>query len=364
MTTTPAARRFAQLAALATVLGLIASSQHFLAMRMVDRPDYHTVSHALKSSLPTWYLWAAFVPLVSWFVKRVSFQRDRWFGPLLLHLGFAISATIAHALLGELIDRVIGFPTSMHHPLRQTAGLIVGSLLRGFPWSLANYAAVAGAILAYHFYQQYREREVAAATLARQLAEARLASLRHQLSPHFLFNAMNTIAMLIRMDRGPDAVRTVAGLSDLLRSMLVDDDRNEVSLEAELALVRQYLEIEQIRFADRLRFSIEASTAALRTSVPRLILQPIVENAIRHGVGRVAAGGEVTVTAAIAKSLLRIEVRDNGPGPTAAESPGTGVGIRNVTDRLVARYGGAATFALEHGAGRGTVATITIPIGR
>lgn len=331
-------------------------------MRMVDRPDYHTVGHALKSSLPTWYLWAAFAPLVSWFVKRVSFQRGRWLGPLLLHLAFAVAILVVHELLVEVIDRVIGFPTSSHYPFRQTAGLIVGSLLRGFPWSLANYAAVAGAILSYHFYQRYREREMAAATLARQLAEAQLASLRHQLSPHFLFNSMNTIAMLIRMDRGADAVRTVAGLSELLRSMLVDDDRNEVTLESELALIRQYLEIEQIRFADRLRFSIEATPESRSAIVPRLILQPIVENAIRHGIGRTATPGAIAIKASVAGRVLQIQVLDNGPGLGDPPTPGIGLGIKNVEERLAARYGSAATFSLKTTPGEETVATITLPV--
>ncbi len=361
MTISPAAGRVGRLFAVATVLGLFATAQHYLAMRMVDRPDYHTIGHALKSSLPDWYLWALFVPLIGWFVRQVSFERRRWLVPLILHFGFAVAIVLVHGLLGEVVDRVIDFPSANHQPFLDTAGLIVRGLLGKAPWSLTGYAAVAGSILAYHYYRRFRERELAAARLTGQLAEARLAALRHQLSPHFLFNAMNTIAMLIRMNRGADAVRTVAGLSDLLRAILVDTDRDEVPLATEMALVRQYLAIEQIRFEDRLQVVIETTAESLQELVPRLILQPIVENAIRHGIGRQAGDGHLAIYAAIAGTDLEIRVEDNGPGLGATPIPGTGVGLQNVLQRLATRFLGKATFALENRPGGGAVATLRLP---
>lgn len=351
-----------KLIAVATVLGLVATGQHLLAMRMIDRPDYHTVTHALKSSVPGWYLWALLAPVVGWFVQRVSFERRRWLLPLLLHLGFAIAIVITHALLGEVVDRVIDFPSADHHPFSQTAAKILQGLLWNAPWSLASYAAVAGSLLSYHYYRRFREREIAAALLTGQLAEARLAALRHRLSPHFLFNSMNTIAMLVRMNRPADAIRTIAGLSELLRVVLVDEDRDEVSLAAELDLIRQYLEIEQIRFEDRLQVSIEATPESLRVEVPRLMLQPIVENAIRHGIGTRAGDGTIAIKAVVTNHQLRIAIEDNGPGLGAPPAPGTGVGIKNVEQRLATRYGAAAAFSLGDRPGGGAVATVTIPL--
>jgi two-component system LytT family sensor kinase len=350
-----------RLFAAATVIGLAMSAQHYLAMRMVDRPDYHTIGHALKSSLPTWYMWAALAPVVVFFIDRVGFDRRRWVGPLLLHLAFGFALVVVHALGVEVIDRIIDFPGDRHRPFFQTAAMIIGFLIRNLPLSLSSYGAVVGFFLAYRYYQRYRERELATATMAKELAEARLASLRQQLGPHFLFNAMNTIAMLVRKNRRDDAVRTIAGLSDLLRDMLADRGSDDVPLATELDTARRYLDIERIRFEDRLRVTVDAPPATLGVLVPRLLIQPLVENAVRHGIARRSAAGAVDIRAELAGTDLVITVTDDGPGPTVGESSGTGVGIASVAARLEAKYGPRASFELAAVAGGGARATIRLP---
>ena len=152
------------------------------------------------------------------------------------------------------------------------------------------------------------EREV-------ELADARLRALRAQLRPHFMFNALNSVAMLVRSGRGTEAVDTIARVSDLLRDGLVDDDRAEVTLEEEVALARRYLAVEEVRFADRLEVRVELTEPAKAARVPRLILQPLVENAVRHGIGARAAAGRIGIRARVSGRELIVEVSDDGHGP-------------------------------------------------
>lgn len=183
-----------------------------------------------------------------------------------------------------------------------------------------------------------------------------------QLNPHFLFNAMNSIAMLVRHDRRDEAVRTVAGLSDLLRALLDEDRPHEVSLRDEIDFLRRYLDIEQIRFSDRLAVTISVPESLLEARVPSLILQPLVENSIRHGIARRTAAGRLAVTATQVGDRLILQVSDDGPGLLASPGhEGTGVGLRNTQARLQQLYGDQQRLELRNGSSSGTVATIEIP---
>jgi LytS/YehU family sensor histidine kinase len=209
-------------------------------------------------------------------------------------------------------------------------------------------------VLAYYYSRRSVEREV-------ELAGARLGALQAQLRPHFMFNALNSVAMLVRGGRGPEAVEMIARVSDLLRNSLDEDERAEVALEEEVALARRYLAIEEVRFADRLRVRVELTEEAKAARVPRLILQPVVENAVRHGIGQKAAAGRVEINASTTGKELIVVVRDDGPGPNG-NSRGHGVGLKNTRERLRTAYGEAARFTLEHGAEGGAVATMVIPL--
>jgi LytS/YehU family sensor histidine kinase len=188
-------------------------------------------------------------------------------------------------------------------------------------------------------------------------------ALRMQLNPHFLFNALNSIAMLVRDSSREAAVDTLEGLSDLLRYVLNDSIRQEVKLKREIEFIESYLAIEKIRFQDRLEVQIHTDSDTLEGMVPNLVLQPILENAFRHGIASRIAATTVTVTARKEGGVLRLRISDDGPGfgGTAAARGSSGVGISNTRQRLAQLYGDRASLVVEDASPTGAVVTITLP---
>jgi LytS/YehU family sensor histidine kinase len=202
-----------------------------------------------------------------------------------------------------------------------------------------------------------RERERRAAQLETSLAEARLQALKLQIQPHFLFNTMNDISSLVRGGQGEEAIGMIAGLSDLLRYSLDRGGGTLVTLEEEVAMAGRYLDLQRMRFADRLEVEVEIPRELSRASVPVLLLQPLAENAIQHGVARSHAGGRVAVRARRDGEELRIEVFNTGrlrPGLRP------GIGLSTTLSRLAQLYGDRARFELVEGGG-GVTARVTIP---
>ena len=229
--------------------------------------------------------------------------------------------------------------------------------------SFIEYWVVVFAHLGWRYYQAYRERELQAAALATELVEARLQALRMQINPHFLFNTLNTIAALVH-EQPESAERMIARLSDLLRRTLDRGDTQEVPLREELDFLKSYLEIEQMRFPDRLTVTFDIEPRANELLVPHLILQPLVENALRHGIMPREEAGRIEISAHLAEGEhLELKVRDNGNGLTAANTTSAreGIGLKNVRSRLSQLYGGAQEFTLGNLAGGGVEARIRIP---
>ncbi len=344
--------------AIATLLGLIASGQHNLVMRADGGPA--NVWHALGMGMPYWYLWALFFPVVTAAARRFPFTPERWLDRALLHLGIALGITLLHALLEIGVQHAFG----IRHSSFGVFTLI--SLNRSFwqlPYDLLAYGAILGVAIATDSWRRARREQLGAAALATELAEARLEALRAQLNPHFLFNAMNSISMLVRRRDNATAVTMIAGLSELMRSFLDDHPPQEVPLRDELAFLERYLAVEQLRFQDRLAVRITADPRSLDALVPNLLLQPLVENAIKHGISRRAASGRLEIEAESSNGTLTLRVRDDGPGPTGGPS-GTGapgVGLKNIRARLEHLYGTAQRFTLSDASGGGAVATITLP---
>ncbi|MEM8993390.1 MAG: histidine kinase [Acidobacteriota bacterium] len=232
-----------------------------------------------------------------------------------------------------------------------------------------EYLVILVATQVWFFYWRSRDRE-------RQLTRARLSALKAQLRPHFLFNTLHSISTLME-DDVPAARRMIAGLADLLRASLTEPDGERVSLEEEIDVVRTYLDIESIRFADRLRVRYDLDDDALGAGVPHLILQPLVENAVRHGVSHLSSDAEIKVRARRIGDAVEIAVADNGPGPGPAdlEGPGAasidpvsgsarpvgGLGLRNVRERVLAFYGPNAALDLEERPGGGGLCRLTLP---
>jgi two-component system, LytTR family, sensor kinase len=229
------------------------------------------------------------------------------------------------------------------------------------PFGVSVYLAVVGVEHAIRYFTEARDREIQLARLAEQLSTARFAALQAQLNPHFLFNTLNTIAVLVRDGDPTGASRMVEQLGDVLRRTLTRGRVNEVSLDDELELVRQYLAIERARFPDRLQAEIDVDPALASAAVPSFAVQHLVENAIRHGIARSASGGRVRVSARRDGGTLAVTVQDDGPGFDVGAALPELHGLANTRDRLTALYGQQAALVLERGTAGGVVATLRIP---
>ena len=342
--------------ALATLLGLIASGQHNISMEMTGGPT--DAWHALGMGMPYWYLWALFVPLVAAAARRFPITGDDRIVHGVLHLGIAVLVTVVHAMLEIGVQHALGIRHS-------TIGIFTMiTFQRAFwqlPYDLLAYVAILGLVIAVDVWRRYREGQIAAAAMGQELAVARLQALRTQINPHFLFNAMNSIAMLVRRGDSQRAVTMIAGLSDLLRYLLEEKPEQEVRLREELEFLSRYLTVEEARFSDRLQVAVQADESVLDAYVPNLVLEPLVENAIKHGISRRASAGRLTISAERRNGALALEVRDDGPGPDPAAEHSTGVGLRNIRARLAHLYGSHQGLELAAAAGGGAVATVTLP---
>jgi two-component system, LytTR family, sensor kinase len=233
---------------------------------------------------------------------------------------------------------------------------------------LIVYWAIVGLAYARGYYQRYRERELRAAQLEALLARAELQALKLQLHPHFLFNALHAVAGLVRRGENADAVRMIAGLSDLLRYVLDSADRQLVPLAEELAFLERYLDVQRLRFGDRLSAEIDAAPDTLGLEVPILILQPLVENALEHGLARRAGPGHLRLTARREEDRLVLRLRDDGRGLAGGADggegtgDGAGVGLENSRARLRELYGeGSALTLRDAEGGPGAVAELILP---
>jgi two-component system, LytTR family, sensor kinase len=234
----------------------------------------------------------------------------------------------------------------------------VAGSAQSFHADLFTYFAIAGICHAVKFHDKFREREVRAAELEATLAQAQLRALKMQIQPHFLFNTLQTIAELVHQD--PHAAdQMILRLSDLLRMTLQSDGVNEISLKQEVDFLKVYLEIEQKRMGERLVVTMQIDPDTWVARVPTLLLQPLVENAVRHGIAPHAVGGEITISSARANGSLCLFVRDSGPGPNAAAARPGGVGLANTRARLQQLYGSAARLDLKND--HGTVVSIELP---
>lgn len=308
----------------------------------------------------TFYLsWIPFTVAIWDLTRRWDPSALGWKGLLARHGAAMLAVSVVQTLVVVLIGSALaGMPGE--RPLQMFVGQLRGRIY----FNVIIYAGIAAAGYALTLYAHRRERDAHAATLAAQLASARLDALRAQLHPHFLFNSLHAISSLVRDGRNADAVRLISGMSDLLRRVLETDTR-ELQLAEELDLVRKYVEIQQVRFGDRLQVQIDSDEPASATMVPALLVQPLVENAVRHGVSPRIEGGRIHIRARVNQSHLVVEVEDDGPGvPEGWSIPaarGHGTGLANLRERLQALYGQAADLAVGRAASGGVLVTARIP---
>ncbi len=268
-------------------------------------------------------------------------------------LAFSVAWASLGTLLGLLMHRYPGV-----HPL---AWSYLNWILITIPFGALIYSAMLGCVYAYQYFVEAREREADAARLTAQLSEARLDALRMQLNPHFLFNCLNTVLVLVRDKETAAASRMLELLADVLRQVLDTNRPREVPLRDELLFVERYLAIEQVRFSDRLRVEWSIENRARSALVPDLVMQPLVENAIRHGVARRAQAGTLVISARVVGAALELGVRDDGAGIEAAESEREGVGLSNTKERLRTLYGEAASVTITSRAAGGTEVLLRLP---
>jgi LytS/YehU family sensor histidine kinase len=312
--------------------------------------DPVTWGHALATSMTSALLWVPLTVMALRLADRYPLAREGLRRALAVHVAAAAAVCVVRAVAVVVLNPwVAWYPTLPPFPT-----VLVTSVQNNF----FLYGLLTGVAHAVHYARKYRERET-------QLVQARLDVLRAQLHPHFLFNTLNTISSLVHHDADA-ADRMIARLSALLRRTLDEAGTNEVPLREELAFLESYLEIEQARFEDRLGVSWEVDPSALDARVPPLILQPLVENAIRHGIAPRAAPGVVRISARRANGSLRLEVRDDGvglrtAGGTSRASGGRGMGLRNTRARLAELYGADHALDLSAGTHGGAVLTMTIP---
>jgi two-component system, LytTR family, sensor kinase len=284
----------------------------------------------------------------------------------MIHVALAIAVALVQLATESAILHAIGvFPTIMTS-FATTFGFL---LVIGFHESFLAYWMILAAQFGFGWYSRYIEGKQAAlrlelrsSQLEGQLTRAHLSALKMQLQPHFLFNTLNTIMVLVRQQKSRDAEEMLGRLSDLLRCVLDDVDTQEIPLRRELEYLQLYLSIEQVRFQDRLRVEITMDPEAFDASVPHMVLQPIVENGIRHGIGGSSSAGKIQISARRVEGTLELKVQDDGPG--LAPTPGDrnrGIGLANTRARLAQLYGDAASLSVRNDDDRGVVATVILP---
>jgi sensor histidine kinase YesM len=320
-----------------------------------------------------WLVYAILTPPIFYVSRRWPIARPHIVRRASLHLVFAMVFCVAWAISGKLLQLGIGLlfrPEQVQRFLAeqgrspwQIAGLdILGWIFTTLPFGVVVYLSIAGIAHAIQYFVEAREREVQVSKLAEQLTTARLAALQSQLNPHFLFNSLNTIAVLTRDKDTVAATRVVEQLSEVLRETLARSDAPYVSLEEELDLVRQYLAVEQARFPDRLKPEFDVEPGVLSAAVPSFAVQHLVENALRHGIAKRTDAGRVVVSARRDGDSLEVTVSDDGAGLAPGAAAQKGRGLDNTRERLRTLYlEDGASLEVLPGRDRGAVARLRIP---
>jgi two-component system, LytTR family, sensor kinase len=330
---------------------------------MLHKPGmHHSWMRIVFWQLIVWYVWGFLSPFILILGRRAPIEGPAWMKGLLVHLSAALVLSALHVGAETSLKMLIK-PFDVWSDTSPFFTQYQLSLRNFFLFDVLVYWAILGFGYAFDYREKYRERESLASQLKAQLAQAQLESLKMQLHPHFLFNTLHTIAGLVRSNESRPAVDMIAGLSELLRHALESADEQEVPLRDEMKFIELYLGIQKVRFSDRLDIRIEVATDTLNALVPNLILQPLVENAIRHGISPKESAGLIVIEAYCDNEMLHLSVRDDGPGLQAGwrlEDSG-GIGLANTRERLRHLYGAEHRFDLRNGAMNGMTVSIAIP---
>src|SRR6266511_427137 len=338
-----------------TVIGLSFASQLYLSSYKAGQGV--SWGQAVSWSLGDWYVWALVSLPIIQLARRSRFDDRHWGRNVLLHLVASALLSLAYMVLraavGQVQSRLSGAPVSF-------ADAFNPLVVKTFLLNLLIYWVIVSVSHAFAYHREFQQRELRASELEKRLAQARLLALQMQLNPHFLFNTLHAISALMHKDVD-SAARMITKLSDLLRYALESTGSQEVSLKRELDFLHRYLEIEQTRFGDRLRVRMDVAPDTLDAQVPNLVLQPLVENAIRHGVEPYSKPGFIQLRARRENGSLRLEVQDNGAGLSVVPHVREGVGLSNTRARLKQLYGDAHRFDFINATDGGLVVSLLLP---
>jgi two-component system, LytTR family, sensor kinase len=361
----PALRRWAKYSLAWTAAGLFYITQDFMAR--LSRNEWIPWRNIVIGYMAAMYVCAAFTPAILWLGRRWTVDQAHGRRPIALHLGASIAFSLVSTVLEVPLLAGLGMLPAIAGPTSFAKDLWI-LLPYDLHGGIIRYWAVVGLQALFRSNQEARrsEREalelkVHSSQLAEQLTSSQLSALKMQLHPHFLFNTLSAIMVLVRQGKGREAETMLSRLSDLLRHTLDDVETQEVPLWRELDFLRLYLSIEQVRFEDRLRVRIEAGPEVSDALVPHMALQPIVENAVRHGLGQSEQPVLIQVTVSRINGHLALTVTDDGPGCPAPVFEEKGIGLTNTRNRLQRLYGAAATLSAENRLPRGVQVTMTLP---
>ena len=344
------------------VLGLIYAGPIYLETHLENMG--HSPWRIFSWGALVWLAWAPLTPAIAWLARRYSLMGGAWKRALAVHLPAFLLISIAHSAAATAITLTVRPFDDMGSSPAAFWPRFIGRVQGSFGSDLLVYGGVIGICYALDYYRKYREREIVATRLEAQLAQAQLDSLRMQLHPHFLFNTLNGIVGLVRDNKNNAAVSMLVGLSDLLRHTLDHSKRQEVELREELNFIKLYLSIQEMRFSDRLQIEFNIDPETTRALVPTLILQPLTENALRHGIGRSVDSGLVGISSTAQGGKLHLSVYDNGAGlPDNWQLNGSaGIGLANTAARLQQLYDDNHEFDIRNRDGGGVEVVIVMPL--
>jgi hypothetical protein len=340
--------------------GLIEASQSVLILRFAERRQ-HAWLPLFGTELATWLPWALATPLVVSLARRYPIIRGTTWRTVAVHfVTFASISVVAEAWSAML--QVIFNPWGNRRPPTFWDTWSITLLYQVLIFLIA-YALILAITYLVDSRGRIARQMTEAARLNEELSKAQLAALRRQIEPHFMFNTLNSIAGLVRDHRNDAAVGMIVGLSEFLRRSSADTHRAQVTLAEEVEYLQRYVDIQQVRFGERLRFDVDIPKELLDAQVPSLLLQPLVENAIKHGIAKRVAGGRVRVTGACGDGSLSLSVYNDGPGfADDWQTQSAGVGLANLRTRLQILHGDSSRLQMKRAGADGVEVVVTLPV--
>jgi len=352
--------RWLWIAAIWCAGGLFEASQSVFIMRFAERKQ-HTWLPLFATELATWVPWALATPLVISLARRYPIIRGTTVRTIAVHLAtFVTISVIAEAWSAAL--QVLFNPWGNRRPPTFWDTWSTTLLYQVLIFLIA-YALILTITYLVDSRENIARQMTETARLNEELSKAQLGALRRQMEPHFMFNTLNSIAGLVRDHRNDAAVSMIVGLSEFLRRAAEDSHRSQVTLAEEVEYLQRYVDIQRVRFGERLRVSVDIPADLLDTQVPNLLLQPLVENAIKHGVAKRVVGGDVRVTGARRDGSVCLSVYNDGPSfPKDWQTNGVGVGLANLRTRLQILHGDAAELQMRRAGADGVEVVVTLPL--